>query len=155
MSEPDVTIRDAVEADWPTVAEFNIRLAAETEDKHLDRATIESGVRTLLADPTKGRYFVACVGDQIVGQLAHTREWSDWRNGDIWWLQSVYVHPDFRRCGAFRLLNEHIEKLAAADPGVVGLRLYVEVENERAQTTYLSLRFKDARYTVMERLFGQ
>ena len=155
MNDFKLTIRDAVPSDWATLAEFNIRLAAESENKQLDRATIESGVRAFLADPAKGRYFVACVGDQIVGQLAHTREWSDWRNGDIWWLQSVYVHPDFRRCGVFRQLTQHVEDLAAADPGVVGLRLYVEVENERAQMTYKSLQFKDARYTVMERLFAR
>lgn len=149
----NLTIRPAREDDWPTVADFNIRLAAETEDKRLDQPTVEAGVRTLLSNPALGRYFVACVDDRIVGQLMHTFEWSDWRNGEIWWLQSVYVHPEYRRVGVFRRLNVHLEELASAAPGVVGLRLYVENQNARAQQTYLSLGMTDPGYRVMEQIF--
>ncbi|MFN0052989.1 MAG: GNAT family N-acetyltransferase, partial [Planctomycetales bacterium] len=133
-------IRPAVLKDWPTIAEFNCLLAEESEGKRLDRTHVEPGVKALLSDPRKGRYFVA-VDDsptdvsaapgasgagRIVGQLMHTFEWSDWRNGDIWWLQSVYVHPDFRRQGVFRALFAHLRQAADSDPNVVGLRLYVE-----------------------------
>ena len=149
----NLEIRPAREDDWPTIADFNIRLAAESEDKSLDPTTVEAGVRALLSDPRKGRYFMACVDDRIVGQLMHTFEWSDWRNGDIWWLQSVYVHPDFRRQGVFRSLNAHLEQLASETPGVVGLRLYVENQNERAQQTYLSLGMAAPGYRVMEQFF--
>ena len=149
----NLEIRAAAESDWSTIAEFNIRLAAETENKELDRLTVEAGVRGVLSDPRRGRYFVACADGQIVGQLMHTYEWSDWRNGDIWWLQSVYVHPDFRRQGIFRRLNAWLSDLAAKDPGVVGLRLYVEQQNERAQQTYRSLNLVDPGYRVMERIF--
>lgn len=149
----ELEVRPAVEADWPTIADFNIRLAAETEDKMLDPATVEAGVRGLFSEPSRGRYFVACVDDRIVGQLMHTFEWSDWRNGEIWWLQSVYVHVDFRRQGVFRRLNEHLTRLASDAVGVVGLRLYVEHHNDRALQTYLSLGMSDPSYRVMEQLF--
>ena len=85
----------------------------------------------------------------------HTWEWSDWRNGDVWWLQSVYVHADYRRQGVFRALKQHLESLAEADPDVVGLRLYVERDNGHAQKTYNSLGFQSAGYLVMERMFGR
>lgn len=154
MSEVQIKIRAATFDDAETIAEFNGRLAAETEDKPLDPETVRSGVRALLNDQHRGRYFVACDSDgRIIGQLMHTFEWSDWRNGDIWWLQSVYVHADFRRQGVFRKLNQHLEQLAESTPGVVGLRLYVENENTRAQETYRSLGFIEPCYRVMERIF--
>ena len=84
----------------------------------------------------------------------HTWEWSDWRNGNVWWLQSVYVDPDYRNRGVFRLLYEHLRGLAATDPGVVGLRLYVERENERALDVYRRLGMDDAGYLVMEEMFS-
>ncbi|MGZ0171822.1 MAG: N-acetyltransferase family protein [Planctomycetales bacterium] len=154
MSDIEITIRDAKQGDAQTIAEFNCRLAAETEDKQLDPETVRKGVDALLNDARRGRYLVACAREgRIVGQLMHTFEWSDWRNGDIWWLQSVYVHADFRRQGVFRKLNQHLEQLAESTSGVVGLRLYVENENARAQETYRSLRFVDPGYRVMERMF--
>lgn len=154
MTEIEITIRDATQDDAQTIAEFNCRLAAETEDKQLDRETVRKGVDALLSDARRGKYFVACSSaGQIVGQLMHTFEWSDWRNGDIWWLQSVYVHAEFRRQGVFRKLNQHLEQLAESTPGVVGLRLYVENENGRAQDTYRSLEFNEPGYRVMERMF--
>ena len=150
-----MTIRLAGLDDSSTIAEFNSRLADETEGKHLVPATVAEGVRTLLKDERHGRYFVACRGDQIVGQMMHTREWSDWRNGEIWWLQSVFVHPDHRRTGVFRALYRHIVQLAEQTPQVVGIRLYVEQHNSRAIETYRTLDMLDAGYTLMERMFGK
>lgn len=150
---PELTIRPAADADWETIVEFNCLLAEETEDKRLDPEVIGPGVRAVLGDPKKGRYFVACDGPRIVGQLMHTFEWSDWRNGQIWWLQSVYVVPEYRRQGVFRGLNQHLADLAEGDPGVVGLRLYVETENDRAHKTYEHFGMETAGYFVMERLF--
>lgn len=155
MPTAQITVRPADSADADTLAEFNCRLAAETENRQLDAATVRQGVEVLLNDERRGRYFVASTSDgRIAGQLMHTFEWSDWRNGDIWWLQSVYVHPDFRRQGVFRQLHEHLKTLAESTPGVVGLRLYVEIENQRAQQTYQSLGFADPHYRVLERMFG-
>jgi GNAT superfamily N-acetyltransferase len=146
-----IEIRDAHPDDWRTIVEFNRRLAQETESLTLDGPTLEAGVKAALADVAKARYFVACTADgQIVGQMMHTYEWSDWRNGDIWWLQSVYVHPDYRSQGVFRLLFDFVERRAKEDPGVVGLRLYVEDRNERARAVYERLGLAAAGYGVME-----
>jgi ribosomal protein S18 acetylase RimI-like enzyme len=93
---------------------------------------------------------VAELDGRVVGQLMVTYEWSDWRNGAFWWIQSVYVLPEARRCGAFSALYSHVERLAKATPGVCGLRLYVELANERAQATYRRCGMTDAGYRVME-----
>ncbi|MFQ5733607.1 MAG: GNAT family N-acetyltransferase [Planctomycetaceae bacterium] len=148
-----ITIRPARPDDWPTIVEFNCRLAEETEGTTLQREQIEPGVKAVLADAAKGRYFVACDGEVVVGQLMHTREWSDWRNGDIWWLQSVYVLPDYRRQSVFRGLYERLAAEAERRPDVVGLRLYVEADNDRAHTTYRRMGMDAAGYFVMQRLF--
>ncbi|MFM9961157.1 MAG: N-acetyltransferase family protein [Planctomycetaceae bacterium] len=147
-----ITIRPATPADEEVVVEFNCRLADESENKQLDRPTVQLGVRAILGNPRHGRYFLASVGDQVVGQMMHTWEWSDWRNGEIWWLQSVYVLPDFRRQGVFRSLIQHLQTEAAESPHVVGLRLYVEEHNTAAQATYERLGLKLAGYVVMESL---
>lgn len=151
MSEFEV--RAARPGDRETIVEFNCRLAEETEDVRLDRDTVAAGVAAVLADASRGRYFLACRDDRPVGQLMHTREWSDWRNGDLWWLQSVYVAPEVRRQGVFRLLYEHALAEARSEPGVVGVRLYVERHNASAQDAYRRLGMRDAGYLVMEQLF--
>ena len=148
-----IAIRPATPADEELVVEFNCRLAEESENKQLHRPTVQLGVRAILANPQHGRYFLASIGDQIVGQMMHTWEWSDWRNGEIWWLQSVYVQSDFRQQGVFRALFAHLQGLAHASPNVIGLRLYVEDHNTRAQEAYLTLNLKRAGYTVMEHIF--
>ena len=150
----DLLIRAATVGDLSTIVDFNTRLAEETEHFLLDREILQAGVSAVLADASRGHYDLASSGGMIVGQMMHTREWSDWRNGDIWWLQSVYVHPDHRRCGVFRALYEHLTAQAAADPSVVGLRLYVEAENRSAQTTYQHMGMVQSGYLVMQRLFG-
>jgi GNAT superfamily N-acetyltransferase len=151
---PPFVIRPATPADRATVADFNLRIAAETENTVLDRDLVTRGVETLLANAARGRYYVACVEQAIVGQIMHTREWSDWRNGDVWWIQSVYVRRDHRRRGVFRMLHDHLKTLARADPNVVGLRLYVDADNRVAQTTYEQLGMTAARYRIMEDLFA-
>jgi GNAT superfamily N-acetyltransferase len=145
------TIRRAVAADTPLIVEFNRRLALESEGKTLDLAVLTAGVAAGLADPEKARYFVAEEEGRVVGQLMLTLEWSDWRNGWVWWIQSVYVHPDARRRGVFRALYQHVHQAASADPQVVGIRLYMERDNHVAQQTYLSLGMELSSYVVLER----
>lgn len=147
-----IQIRLARPADWPTIVDFNCRLAVESEGKELNREHLEPGVKAVLADARKGRYLVAEADGRIVGQLMHTYEWSDWRNGDIWWLQSVYVVPEFRRQGVFRALFDRLQSEAEADPAVVGLRLYVEDNNTRAHETYRNLGLAPGGYFVMQRM---
>jgi GNAT superfamily N-acetyltransferase len=144
------SIRRATPADAAVVAANNAALARETEAKELDPATLAAGVRAVLADPAKGVYTVAEQGGEVVGQVMLTYEWSDWRNGWFWWVQSVYVRPDARRGGVFRVLFADILARAAADPGVIGVRLYMEPGNDRARATYRSLGLAEAGYEVFE-----
>jgi GNAT superfamily N-acetyltransferase len=144
-------LRRAVPSDAPVIVDFNRRLALESEGLTLDPAVLTPGVEAGLADPSKASYFVAEDGGTVVGQLMLTFEWSDWRNGWIWWVQSVYVRPEYRRQGVFRALYEHVHQAAVADPDVVGLRLYVEQENHRAQEVYYCLGMERTRYFVLER----
>lgn len=146
-------IRPAKLEDLPTIVEFNRLLAFETESIELSVELLTHGVRAALLDSHKARYFVAEIDGQVIGQLMHTREWSDWRNGDIWWLQSVYVVATARRQGVFRALVEHVTQLAQSSPGVVGLRLYVEEHNDRAAATYDRLGLAEAGYVVRERIW--
>jgi ribosomal protein S18 acetylase RimI-like enzyme len=145
----DILVRNAEPTDWATIAEFNRALATETEDKDLDWDILSAGVRRLLEDQAKGRYFIGEIDGRIVGTTMITYEWSDWRDGWIWWIQSVYVHPDFRGCGVFSRLYRHIEALAAAED-VRAVRLYVLKSNQRARATYLKLGMHESGYTVLE-----
>jgi GNAT superfamily N-acetyltransferase len=104
-----------------------------------------------LADPGKALYFLAEQDGQVLGQLMLTREWSDWRNGWFWWVQSVYVRPECRRRGVFRRLFGHVEQLARRDSEVIGLRLYVDNSNRAAQETYARLGMRPAGYFVLEK----
>ncbi len=150
MSE--IHVRRAGIRDAEVVAAFNVAIALETENHVLDPAVVGRGVRTALTDASKCVYFVAEADGRVVGQTMATFEWSDWRNGDVWWLQSVYVDPASRGRGVFRALHGEVERAARA-AGAVGLRLYVWNENARAQATYARLGWADANYKVMERMF--
>jgi ribosomal protein S18 acetylase RimI-like enzyme len=144
------TIRQGRPADAPTIVEFNRRLALETEGKALDMAALTAGVTAALTDPTrKGPYYLA-VDAAILGQLQITYEWSDWRNGWFWWIQSVYVVAEARKTGVFRSLYEHVAALARRDASVIGIRLYVERDNHAAQKTYQRLGMEQAPYLLLE-----
>ncbi|MFK7888839.1 MAG: GNAT family N-acetyltransferase [Gammaproteobacteria bacterium] len=145
-----VIVRDASLSDATFIADGNIAMALETENKVLDPNLTRPGVRALLEDPLKGRYFIADSAGEAAGQLMLTTEWSDWRNGDFWWIQSVYVLPAFRRHGVFRALFNHVEHAARNAPGVCGIRLYVERDNARARQTYLDLGAEMTDYDLME-----
>jgi len=146
-----ITLRPARPSDAPTIVDFNRLLALESEGKALDPAELSAGVAALLRDPDKGNYYVAEQDGVLLGQMMLTREWSDWRNGWFWWIQSVYVRSEARRQGVFRSLYQHVRSLAQADAGVIGLRLYVEHENHRAQQTYQSLGMDRTGYLILER----
>jgi GNAT superfamily N-acetyltransferase len=150
-----ILVRDACSDDRAVIVEFNARLALETEGKTLDPAVLDRGVARALADPERLRYWMAVddTSGEVLGQVAITREWSDWRDGWIWWFQSVYVRETARGLGIFRSLHRHVRELAIAAPGVIGLRLYVEVANQRAISTYRSLGMKPGGYDVYEDLW--
>jgi ribosomal protein S18 acetylase RimI-like enzyme len=143
-------IRKARLTDAAIIADFNTRLAWETEKLKLDAPTIRRGVRAVLSDATKGIYFVAEVEGAVVGQLLITYEWSDWRNGNFWWIQSVYVAAEHRQSGVFRSLFAHLQKLTQTRRDVCGLRLYVEKNNDRAQSSYTKLGLAKTHYEMFE-----
>jgi len=152
-------IRAATPSDAAQLAQWAQAMALETEHRQLDPATVLAGMVACIADADKARYFVAMQDASLagretigvaVGTLMLTREWSDWRNGQWWWIQSVYVAPGHRRQGVFAALYRHVEQLAHATPGVIGLRLYVERENAIAQRTYAALGMQDAGYAIFE-----
>ncbi len=148
-----LTVRPATPADVPVIAEYNRRLARETEAKELDLATLTAGILAALADPgRKGPYYLACDGDDVVGQTQVTYEWSDWRNGWFWWIQGVYVRADARGRGVFRTLYEHVRREARAAGDVIGLRLYVERDNRAAQATYTRLGMEVIHFDLMQEL---
>jgi ribosomal protein S18 acetylase RimI-like enzyme len=147
-----LTIRRGQPGDAATIAEYNRRMAWETEHKHLDPDVLARGVARVFADPAKGFYLVAEHAGEVVGQLLVTFEWSDWRDGWYWWVQSVYVREDCRRSGVFRLLYGELMGQARSAGDVVGVRLYVERDNTRAQETYRRLGMGDAGYYVWEML---
>ncbi len=149
----DINIRRANVKDAAVVVEFNSLIAGETEHRSLDQKILLRGVRAILGNPGKGLYFVAVVDGVIAGQIMITYEWSDWRNGTFWWIQSVYVRKDFRQRGVFRALYEHVENLAKKNKGVCGLRLYVERHNERAQSTYEKMGMRRTIYEMFEKDF--
>ncbi|MEX0900525.1 MAG: GNAT family N-acetyltransferase [Gammaproteobacteria bacterium] len=145
-----ISIREANPGDHALICAWNDALARESEDKQLDLAALGRGVQRVLDDAALGRYFVAEIDGEPAGQLMLTREWSDWRNGMFWWIQSVYVAPAFRGSGVFKALYRHVERLAHDDGHVCGLRLYVHDGNQRAMDVYQRLGMVDAEYRVLE-----
>ena len=146
-------VRAARPGDLESLVDFNCRLARETEDHELDPATVRRGLSRLFDNPAAGFYTVAEQEGRVVGCLLITFEWSDWRDGWLWWIQSVYVEAAARRRGVFRQLFEHVREKAETDGDVRGLRLYVERGNGRAQATYASLGMAEAPYKLYERYF--
>jgi GNAT superfamily N-acetyltransferase len=146
----NLTIRRAVPSDAPALVAFNEMMARETEGISLDPARLRNGVEALFEDQSRGVYYVAETDGKIVGQLMITYEWSDWRNGTFWWIQSVYTDKNYRNKGVFRALYRHVESLARSRNDVCGLRLYVEEHNGRAQKTYESLGLSQCKYRMME-----
>lgn len=147
---PEINIREAHTDDLSILVENNLALAKETESLNLNKEVLRDGIKQALTRE-ECYYFVAVVSGKVVGQTMITYEWSDWRNGVIWWMQSVYVLPDYRKQGVFRKLFSQIESLARTHPQVKALRLYVMQNNNTGQRTYQSLGMNDSGYIVFEK----
>ena len=145
-------IRRALSQDTAELAEFNIKMAHETEGIELIPEVITAGVKTMIDNPLMGFYLVVELDNGIQASLMITTEWSDWRNGIFWWIQSVYVRPQYRRQGLYRELYLRVKELAEQEPAVCGFRLYVERDNTAAQTTYESLGMIETEYKMFEEL---
>ncbi len=145
-----ITIRPAVPEDAPALVEFQIRMAWETEELELDPPTVTRGVRAVLDDPAKGQYWVADDGLHLLGSLMTTYEWSDWRNGTVLWVQSVYVPSERRGRGIYRKMYEHLRAQVLASPDLRGIRLYVDRRNLSAQQIYERLGMSREHYEMFE-----
>jgi ribosomal protein S18 acetylase RimI-like enzyme len=148
--QDDVDIRFAVPQDADALVGFNLRMAEETEGRHLEPAVLAAGVRSVLQNPKLGFYLVAEIAGKVAGALMVTTEWSDWRNGAFWWVQSVYVAPECRRRGVFRALYREVKERARKAEQVCGLRLYVERDNAAAKATYTGLGMAETKYRLFE-----
>ncbi len=145
-------IRRATPGDAEALSKFNQDMAYETEGVELIPEVIDAGVKTMIENPQMGFYLVAESDGVIAAALMTTTEWSDWRNGLFWWIQSVYVLPEYRRQGLYRKLYAQVKKMAENDSNVCGFRLYVEHDNTTAQKTYQSLGMDETNYKLYEEL---
>jgi len=151
---PDaLSVRTGQEKDIDTLVKFTIALAQESERKQLSPPIVTRGVQTLFKNPQHGFYVVAEIADEIVGSCMVTYEWSDWRCGLFWWIQSVYVKQEFRRQGIFRKLYESLRQMASHEQNVCGFRLYVEKSNHTGQNTYAGVGMKLSPYMFYEESF--
>jgi ribosomal protein S18 acetylase RimI-like enzyme len=142
-------IREARIIDAEKIIAFQKKMATETENMKLEHDTIHQGVHAVFADPHKGVYYVAEYNNEVIGSLLITYEWSDWRNSFVWWIQSVYILPGYRRKGYFKEMYLHVRETALQN-GVAGLRLYVEKDNAAAQKTYEALGMSGDHYRMYE-----
>jgi ribosomal protein S18 acetylase RimI-like enzyme len=149
-----ISIRKSTVKDIPILAEFQQLLAAETENVKLDAAIVQKGLQALFDDPSKGVYYIAESEKEIIGCHLITYEWSDWKNGMVWWLQSVYVKAAYRKRGVFRFMYDNLVTQIRQEKGIIGLRLYVDKSNVKAQEVYRSIGMNGDHYTVFEWMKG-
>lgn len=152
MNRSELIVRLANESDGDAITEFQLAMAMETEGKKLNKDTVERGVHLLFSRKELGFYIVCEYEGQLVASTMITFEWSDWRGGVFYWIQSVYVCPDFRRKGLFREIYNYVKKLVESDQNVIGIRLYVEKENLNAMAAYRNMGMKECDYRMFEEI---
>jgi predicted GNAT family acetyltransferase len=145
-----MNFREAKPSEEIIIAEFQVKMAAETEDLQLDIDTVKQGVKAVFADPSKGRYYVCEDDGKVISSLMTTFEWSDWRNAQVLWIQSVYVLPEYRRKGVFKLMYTHIKDIVKINDSYTGIRLYVDLTNENARKTYAAIGMEGNHYQLFE-----
>ena len=145
-----ITVQKALPKHIDVLIDFQQRLAYESEEVTLDAATLRKGMEAMFADPGKGLYYIASDGEDVVGCHMITYEWSDWRNGMAWWLQSVYVRESHRKKGVFKIMYDNVISMIKKDPNLIALRLYVDKSNERAMKVYAAMGMDGSHYTVYE-----
>ena len=150
----NIKIRPGLLFDIDIIADFQVKMAFETENMKLDPPTVNLGVTAVMDDPSKGKYWLAEVDGNVVGCLLTVPEWSDWRNGTVLWIHSVYVQPDFRKHGVFKALYSHLKEMVSDAPDLRGLRLYVDKTNTKAQKVYENLGMSGEHYHLFEWMKG-
>ncbi len=145
----EIRTREAAVTDAGDIVEFQILMARETEEVELHRDVVARGVRAVFDDPSRGRYFVAEAVGKVISSLLVTYEWSDWRDGNVWWIQSVYVDREYRRRGVYARMYEHVKRMAESEKAR-GIRLYVDRRNGPAQEVYRRCGMDGEHYLVFE-----
>ncbi|HNX79654.1 MAG TPA: GNAT family N-acetyltransferase [Prolixibacteraceae bacterium] len=143
-------VREAIKEDASAIVSFQLAMAAETEQLMLDPEVVDKGVSAVFEDPKKGRYYVTELNGEVIASLMTTFEWSDWRNGTVMWIQSVYVLPQYRRRGVYRKMYSFLQNLVYESNDLKGIRLYVDKSNTRAQATYWELGMNAEHYQTFE-----
>jgi GNAT superfamily N-acetyltransferase len=143
-------VRKATIEDAALIANFQMAMALETEQLILEPGIVDSGVKAVFEDPNRGNYYVAENNGEVIGSLLTTFEWSDWRNGTVLWIQSVYVLPQYRRHGAYRSMYGHLQELVLKDSSLRGIRLYADISNTPAHLTYLKMGMNADHYQTFE-----
>jgi ribosomal protein S18 acetylase RimI-like enzyme len=150
LKKNDMVVRLAKRVDISILTEFQLAMALETENLVLDKTVLEKGIESLFKDSTKGSYYVAEESEKIIGCLMTTYEWSDWRNGNVLWIQSVYIHKRFRGKGVYKKMYEYIQQIVADSVEFRGIRLYVDKTNLNAKKVYQQLGMNGEHYQVFE-----
>jgi ribosomal protein S18 acetylase RimI-like enzyme len=150
-----IVVRNALLRDIPALADFNVAMAQETENRILSPAKVKAGMKAVIRHPDDGFYLVAELNGELAGSLLVTREWSDWRNGVFWWIQSVYVPPGFRKRGIYRALYDAVKARAKSNLEVCGFRLYVERNNRAARSVYSKLGMSETEYRIYEEILWE
>ncbi len=145
-----IIVEEALTKHAGGIVEFQMAMALETENLRLDRNLVEKGVKAVFDDVAKGKYYVAQDDDKLIASLMITYEWSDWRNGNVYWIQSVYVLPEYRGKGVFKEMYLHIKDSVKNTPGLSGIRLYVDKNNHRAQKVYNKIGMDGSHYQLFE-----
>lgn len=143
-------IRKAIPEDTPAIIDFQIKMALETENIHLEKSIVTEGVNAVFSDPSKGTYYIAEKNWEVVGSLLTTYEWSDWRNGTVIWIQSVFVLPEYRQQGIYKTLFQHVSNMVKSDKKLKGIRLYVEKSNKTAHKVYSKIGLNPDHYELYE-----
>ncbi len=143
-------IREANANDISSIIDFQLKMALETENLNLNKKVLTEGVHKIFKYPSKGKYFVAEINEKVIGSTMITYEWSDWRNGTVIWLQSVYILPEYRGQKIFSRIYKHIKQIAEQDTSIAGIRLYVDKTNQHAQSVYQTLGMNGDHYATYE-----
>ena len=145
-----IKVREATIVESEIIINFQINMALETENLELDKSSVRKGINAVFKDLLKGKYYVAEEGNRVVGSLLTTTEWSDWKNGTILWIQSVYVIPEYRKKGVFKQMYDYLKKMVEESDELIGLRLYVNKTNIIAQKTYEKIGMNGEHYKLYE-----
>ena len=145
-----IKIRKASINDLKTLINFQIEMAVETENFKLNNENVKRGVKAVFNNSSKGEYYIAEEKNKIIGSFLITPEWSDWKNGTILWIQSVFVIPEYRKKGVFKKMYIHMKRIVDNSEKYLGLRLYVNKKNIVAQKTYEKIGMDNKRYKIYE-----